>query len=148
ADSANLTTALHVDQFTTAANMTLYNTSLNASIANNKMNFTVDTRDRADKSRYNFAGVFEQPQPNNYVFSFAPEGLLLNYDRWTVPANNKLTITPQNLLASNFVLSRDGQQISINSLSQNLNSPLEVRFDNFRLATVTAFVQSDSTLVD
>jgi len=148
ADSANVTTALHAGQITTAGGMTLYNTSLNASIANNKVNFAVDTRDRSDRSRYNFSGVFEQPQPDNYVFSFAPEGLLLNYERWTVPANNKLTITPQNLLASNFVLSRNGQQISINSLSQNANSPLEVKFDNFRLATVTAFVQSDSTLVD
>lgn len=148
ADSANVTTALHIGQVTTAGEMTLYNTSLNAAIANNKVNFTLDTRDRTDKSRYNFSGVFEQPQPENYVFSFAPEGLLLNYDRWTVPVNNKLTITPQNLLASNFVLSRNGQQISINSLTQNPNSPLEVKFDDFRLATVTAFVQSDSTLVD
>lgn len=147
ADSANVTTAINVGQIT-AGNMTLYNTSLNASIANNKINFKVDTRDRADKSRYNFAGVFEQLQPNQYVFSFTPEGLLLNYDRWTVPADNKLTITSQNILASNFVLGRNGQQISINSLSQNTGSPLEVKFDNFRLATVTSFMQTDSTLVD
>lgn len=131
-----------------SGSMSFYNTSLKASLANNTINFTADIKDRADKSRYNFTAVFRQPQPGQYDFSFAPEGLLLNYERWNVSAGNKLLITPDNVIASNFVLSKSGQQLSINSLSQNANAPLEVKFDNFRLSTITAFVQNDSTLVD
>ncbi|MEO5563197.1 MAG: translocation/assembly module TamB domain-containing protein [Chitinophagaceae bacterium] len=147
ADSNNLRTDLTVAQITSGS-MTLYNTSLKAAIANNKIDFIVDTKDRAGKSRYNFAALFEQPQPGQYVFSFAPQGLLLNYEQWTVPNQNKITITSTDVIASNFVLSKSGQQISINSLSQTAGSPLQVKFDNFKLATVTAFVQSDSTLID
>jgi translocation and assembly module TamB len=132
----------------TSGTMNLYNASVKASLANNTIDFTADIKDRAGKSRYNFAAVLRQPQPGQYSFSFAPQGLLLNYERWTVPADNRLLVTKENVIASNFVLSKSGQQLSINSLSQNPNAPLEVKFSNFRLATLTAFVQTDSTLVD
>lgn len=138
---------LAVQEFSNSS-VQFYNTTLKASLANNTIRFVTDIRDRADKSRYNFAGVFEQPQPGQYSFSFAPEGLLLNYERWSVPANNRILITSDNLVASNFVLSKEGQQLSLNSASQNANAPLEARFTDFRLSTITAFVQSDSTLID
>lgn len=128
--------------------MQFFNSTLNASLANNTIRFVTDIKDQAGKSRYNFAGVFEQPQPGQYSFSFAPGGVLLNYDRWDVNANNRIIITPDNLIASNFVLSKGGQQLSLNSTSQGPNAPLEARFTDFKIATITAFVQNDSTLID
>ncbi|MEO8405547.1 MAG: translocation/assembly module TamB domain-containing protein, partial [Chitinophagaceae bacterium] len=71
-----------------------------------------------------------------------------NYDQWTIGAGNKLMIGTNSITATDFVLSKSGQQLSINSLSQNANAPLEVKFVNFKLQTITAFVQNDSTLVD
>src|SRR5207253_76349 len=65
-----------------------------------------------------------------------------------IGAGNKLMIGTNSITASDFVLSKSGQQLSINSISQNANAPLEVKFVNFKLATITAFVQNDSTLID
>lgn len=132
----------------TSGTMEFYNSTIDASLANNRINFTLDTKDRSDKSRYNFTALFEQPQPGQYSFSFAPEGLLLNYERWSVPAGNKLVITDQNIIATDFTLSNAGQQLSLNSVNQSSTSPLQARFVDFQLATVTAFIQNDSTLVD
>ncbi len=73
---------------------------------------------------------------------------ILNYDTWTVSNNNRISIAKQGVNASNFILSKNGQQLSINSLSANANAPMEVNFDQFRLATLTGFVQTDSTLVN
>jgi hypothetical protein len=132
----------------TSGTMEFYNSTIDASLANNRINFTLDTKDRTDKSRYNFTALFEQPQPGQYSFSFAPEGLLLNYERWSVPVGNKLVISRQNVLATDFTLSNGGQQLSINSLNQSATSPLQARFVDFQLATVTAFIQNDSTIVN
>jgi translocation and assembly module TamB len=128
--------------------MQFFNSTLKASLANNTIRFVTDIKDKADRSRYNFAAVFEQPQPGQYSFSFTPGGLLLNYERWDVNANNRIIITRDNLIASNFVLSKGGQQLSLNSTSQSGNAPLEAKFTDFRIATITAFVQNDSTLID
>lgn len=131
-----------------SGSMALYNTTLKATLVNNTIDFTADVKDRAGKSRYNLAALFRQPQPGQYSFSFKPGGLLLNYEQWTIPNNNEILITGDNVIASNFVLSKSGQQLSINSVTQTAGAPLQVQFSNFRIATVTAFVQNDSTLVD
>lgn len=136
-----------VRHFTSGA-MEFYNSTINASLANNTINFTFNTEDRAGKSRYNFSALFEQPRPDYYSFSFTPEGLLLNYERWAIDPDNELAITPRNIIASDFTLSNGGQQLTLNSISQGPYAPLQARFVDFRLSTITAFIQNDSTLID
>jgi translocation and assembly module TamB len=138
---------LLIDQLN-SGNMALYATSLKATMANNTINFITDTKDRAGQTKYRFSAVFRQPQRGQYSFSLAPGNLLLNYETWSIPANNQLVISKNNITASNFVLNKSGQQLSLNSISQSPDAPLEVRFTNFRLATITAFIQNDSTLVN
>jgi translocation and assembly module TamB len=149
-DGDSIRADILVDQITNPA-LNLYTTSLKANLANNVIDFTLDTKDRAGKTRYNFSALFRQPRAGEYHFSFDPsatDGVILNYERWSVPAGNQIAFSSTNVTAKNFVLSKSGQQISINSVTNAANSPLQARFDNFRLATLTAFVQDDSTLVN
>src|SRR5690606_15281283 len=77
------------------------------------------------------------------------DSLLLNYETWNVSPDNLITITPNNILASNFSLQKGNQRITLNSLPGNENNaPLQVSFDDFRLSTITGFIKSDSLLVD
>jgi hypothetical protein len=46
------------------------------------------------------------------------------------------------------VLSQAGQQLSIQSQGTTPDSPLEVRFNNFQLSTLTGFLKPDTTLVN
>jgi hypothetical protein len=77
-----------------------------------------------------------------------PDSLLLNYDRWTVATDNRLLVTPTYINANNFTLQKGNQQLSIRSAPGTGNQPLNVSFTNFNIATLTAFVQSDSLLVN
>jgi translocation and assembly module TamB len=135
-------------QFSMGKDIRLDNTTLNASIANNNIDFVVNNKDRNGRDKYNIRALLRQPVGNSYEFSINPDSLLLNYDSWAVTGNNKITITPAGVNATNLVLSRSGQHLSINSLSAGINAPMDVNFSNFRLATLTGFIQSDSNFVN
>lgn len=137
-----------VKQFSSGPNIVLDNTTIVARLANNNIDFTLNSKDRSLKDKYNIKGLFQQPATGDYVFSIKPDSLILNYDTWTVSNNNRISIAKQGINASNFILSKNGQQLSINSLSASANAPMEVSFDQFKLATLTGFVQTDSTLAN
>lgn len=133
-----------IEQLTSGKSIALYRTSLDASIADNQVDFTLNIKDKQEKDKYRFSALFRQPQPGDYLFSVKPQQLLLNYDAWVVPGDNQIAILKSDINARNFVLTQNNQQLSINSLSQQLNSPMEVKFGNFKIATLANFVVSDS----
>lgn len=126
----------------------LYNARIDATALNNKVDFKVRIGDKADKDKYRLAGLFTQPTPGNMQISLRGDSLLLNYQPWTVSANNSITITPDQILANNFVLQHQGQQLSLNSAPGSGMRPLNVAFTNFELGTITGFIQDDTLLVD
>lgn len=129
-------------------NIRLDNTTVTARIANNKIDFTLNSKDRGKTDKYRIKALLEQPRNGQYIFSIKPDSLLLNYEVWTVMPNNRITIGTTGINASNLVLSQGSQQLTINSTSTSLTSPLDVTFSNFRLATLTGFVQTDSTFAN
>ncbi|MGZ8540638.1 MAG: translocation/assembly module TamB domain-containing protein [Chitinophagaceae bacterium] len=137
-----------IKQITSGTSIELDNTTLVAKIANNKIDFALNNKDKGLKTKYNIKGLFQQPRTGDYQFAISPDSLILNYDAWTISDKNQIVIAKQGINASNFVLRKNGQQLSINSLSTNPNAPMEVNFDQFKLATLTGFVQTDSTLVN
>ena len=137
-----------VKQFTSGKSIELDNTTITGRLANNTIDFTINSKDKNLKDKYNIKGLFRQPQNGDYQFSIKPDSLVLNYDTWNISANNQIVILQQGINASNFILTKNGQQLSINSISAGANAPMEVKFDQFRLATLTGFVQTDSTLAN
>lgn len=128
-----------------SANLQVNKTTLNGKAQNNQLDVNLNVKDIAGKDRYQLAGLFTS-NANQYQFSFNPNGLMLNYDPWTVSQGNALQFGPRGILARNFELSRAGQSLSINSTPQALNAPLSVNFANFRIETLTSFAQKDSLL--
>ncbi|HYC28860.1 MAG TPA: translocation/assembly module TamB domain-containing protein, partial [Chitinophagaceae bacterium] len=126
----------------------VYGTNISAVVANNEVNLTLNIKDRASKDKYHLTALLRQPTYGNYVFSLQPQQLLLNYDAWTIPSNNTITLTPDGFNVSNFILSKNGQQLSINSASTAINAPINVNFSSFRLGTITGFMQADTSFVD
>src|SRR4030095_7615973 len=100
------------------------------------IDFVINNKDKNLKDKYNIKGILQQPKNGDYQFSIKPDSLILNYDGWTISGNNRLTIARQGINASNFVLSKNGQQLSIKSTSAAADAPMEVNFDQFRLATL------------
>ncbi|MGB8195322.1 MAG: translocation/assembly module TamB domain-containing protein, partial [Chitinophagaceae bacterium] len=126
----------------------IYGVSVDATAANNQVNLALNIKDKGSRDKYSLSAVLRQPTFGNYVVSLEPQGLLLNYDRWSVQQGNSITIAPDGFNVSNFILSMNNQQLSINSASAAVNAPINVNFSNFRLGTITGFMQADTTLVD
>ncbi|WP_121354089.1 translocation/assembly module TamB domain-containing protein [Flavisolibacter nicotianae] len=130
-----------------AAGLDVYATRLNATALHNNINFSVGIDDRNKRNKYILGGLVSLAPDGNMTLHLNPDSLLLNYDRWTVSPNNSIVVG-KGVTANDFTLSQAGQQLRIQSLGTAPSSPLEVRFTNFRIGTLTAFLKPDTTLVD
>jgi len=131
-------------QHITGIGHNLYHTTLNATALNNKIDFNLNIDDKSGRDKYYLTGLLTQPSQGNYTINLRPDSLMLNYDKWVVSENNSITITTDNIIANNFSLQKNDQQLSLQSEGQVLN----VGFANFQLSTITAFMKSDSLLVN
>jgi hypothetical protein len=126
----------------------LFNTRLDATALNNNLDFNLRLGDQNNRDKYVLGGLLRQPSAGTINLSLKPGNLILNYEPWTVSPNNSITITPQQVLANNFILQKGQQQLALQSTGGSGIQPLNVSFTNFRLSTITGFVKSDSLLVD
>ena len=136
------------DHFKSGKSVAMYATNLNGTIANNVIDFFINTKDDSGKNKYALGASVSQPSNNNYTFQIKPTGLLLNYTPWNVNADNNIQFNNGDLIANNFILSKGNEQLLINSIGSGSNRPVSIDFKTFELSTLTAFVQSDSTLVN
>ena len=137
-----------LQQFSSGKSVSVYASTLEGTLQNNNLDFALNIKDKKAASKYNLAGRLSVPDLNNYIFSLNPDNLLLNYDKWSVNAGNRITYINNDINAQNFVLSNAGQQLSVNSNGSAANSPLQVSFTNFKIATLTGFVQDDSLFIN
>lgn len=127
----------------------VYNTDLSATALNNNIDFSLGVDDKAGRRKYVLGGDLSMPASGDMVIHLDSDSLLLNYDSWTVNPNNRIVIGANAITANDFVLSKGGQRLSIQSLAATGGSqPLEVRFTDFRIGTISGFIKSDSVLID
>ncbi|MGZ4048565.1 MAG: hypothetical protein ACXVNN_04325, partial [Bacteroidia bacterium] len=126
----------------------IYATTLEGALQNNNLNFSLNIKDQKSTDKYTLTGLLSIPSGANYTFSLKPGNLLLNYDKWNINEGNSIQYINGGLQAHNFVLSQNNQQLSLNSAETGNNSPLQLNFKNFKIATLTGFVESDSLLVN
>ena len=140
-----LTYKLQVKSFQSSS-IALYNTELSGQAASNQLGVNIFLRDSKRKDRYVLGGTFKSIN-KDYQFSFDPNKLLLDYEKWAVSPENYLQFGKSGVLAHQFNLSKGNQLLSINSTDQTPNSPLKVQFKDFRIETLTKFAEKDSALV-
>lgn len=138
--------SLTADDIKAGTSLKLLYTSLSGSAQNDKLNLALQVDDATKKARYRVAGVFSI-LPNEYQFSFLPNGLLLDYTNWTVAGDNALQFGSKGLLAKDFILSNAGQSLSISSDAQTMNALMTVKFANFKIETLTRAAEQDSLQV-
>ena len=126
----------------------MFNTTLNGTISNNLINYSLHIQDPQGKNKYRIKGTLSQPSLNNYTIQLKPDSLLLNYEAWTINTDNAIQLLNGDIVADKFVLNKGGQQLSLNSIGSGANRPLSIDFKNFEIATLTAFIQTDSLLIN
>lgn len=126
--------------------LSFFNNEISGAAVNNNLDLNLFLRDSKRKDKYVLGGQFKAID-KDYRFSFDPQKILLNYEKWTVAPENYLQFGESGILANQFNLSNGGQLLSINSTDSTLNSPIKVQFKDFKIETLTKFAETDSSLV-
>ncbi|WP_316791938.1 translocation/assembly module TamB domain-containing protein [Pedobacter frigoris] len=129
-----------------SSSLSFFNTEISGEAANNNLGVNVYLRDSKLKDKYVLGGDFKSIN-KDFRFSFDPQKLLLNYEKWAVAPENYIQFGQSGIFANQFNLSKGGQLLSINSTETTPNSPLKVEFKDFRIETLTKFAETDSALV-
>ena len=120
-------------------------TRISGGVSDNVVAYDLLLRDISDKDQYAISGKLEA-KGNNTEVKLDPE-LMLNYQNWNLPADNKLAFGKDGILADNFELSNEGSSLKVQSQSDTPNSPIAVDFTDFKIETITNIVQMDSLQV-
>ncbi|RZK11495.1 MAG: translocation/assembly module TamB, partial [Flavobacterium sp.] len=120
-------------------------TRISGGVNDNVVGYDLLLRDVADKDQYAISGKLEA-KGNTTEIILNPD-LMLNYQDWNLPADNKLAFGKDGILADNFELSNEGSSLKVQSQSDTPNSPIAVDFTNFKIETITNIVQMDSLQV-
>ncbi|TRW24270.1 translocation/assembly module TamB [Flavobacterium zepuense] len=120
----------------------LAQTSLTGDVKDNVITYKLEIDDKKQKQQYMLAGQLKSVNGNTEVV-LDPDGLMLNYDAWTIAQDNLLRFGKDGLYAGNFEMSNDGGSIKLQSESETPNAPLNVELNNFQIETLTNAVQKE-----
>ncbi|MDO7172313.1 translocation/assembly module TamB [Mariniflexile sp. AS56] len=117
-------------------------TILNGKLENNTVDYTLNIKDLENKNKYLISGVFKDSVGAS-IISFNPEKLILNYEDWKIDDTNLIKLDKNNILVSNFKIEKEQQSFSIQSDGDTVTSPIEAKFENFKLESLTSIAISN-----
>lgn len=129
-----------------SAGFKLNHTSLTGDVANNQVTTALDVKDPSDKSMYQLGATLNQTPNDGIRVSLAP-GLMLNYDTWNVGADNFVQYDNAGVIVHNFSMSNGAQSIAAASTTDAPSVPIDVRFTNFQIETLTKIAEQSSLQV-
>jgi hypothetical protein len=125
------------------SNIELINTLISGNVKDSKVDAGLWIKDSTDKEQYHL-GAQMLAENDNFIFTLKPDGLILNYDQWNINPDNSILFGTEGLLAHQFILQNNNQELSFVSQDSALNSPIDARFSNFRIETFTKFIESST----
>lgn len=125
----------------------LSNITLDGFIANDVIDYNVLVKDEKETVQYKIAGNVATADGVLDV-SLKQDGLVLNYEEWSVTPDNRLSIHPKGLVANNLQLSSKGSSILVQSEGTSPESPLNVEFKDFKIEALTEIIRKDDLLAE
>jgi len=144
-DDNRLTYVLSVDSIS-GSGFDLESTHLTGFASDGTLHTALNIEDDNKKSKYQLGAIIHEHM-GNYQFQLIPEGLLINYQPWKVAADNLLQYGKTGILAHHLDLSHEKSEIEVKSIPDQPNSPIQINFSHFDLATVSKFLEKDSVLI-
>ena len=122
----------------------IQNATIKSDIVNNDIKFDFLVKDSVNVDRHQVLGDLAA-NGNKYKLSLR-DNLLLNYEDWATDTNGFVEYETDNLLVRNLVLKNKAQSLTVNSTTEQPNSPLDIKIDNIAIGPMIAIVTQDSTL--
>lgn len=121
--------------------------SLTGAARDNDMTIKLAVAGNGKRKQFVVGGLLNSLGPG-YRFSFNPDQLVINGDRWTVPEENYLQYDTNLLYANNIQLQHGDSYIALNSIGPVApNAPLQVQFSNFEIGYIMESFQREDSLV-
>lgn len=120
----------------------LTNTLLSGTVLQNQLDFGLWIKDQEDMERYHL-GVGMQVEAGNFVIRLLENGLMLNYDAWEIDPENALIFGKDGVHARNIILHQGDQRLMVMSQYDNINAPIDLIFENFRIETFSKMLESE-----
>lgn len=125
----------------------LANIVLDGFIANDVIDYNLLVKNDKEEVQYKIAG--NVATANDLIaVTLKQDGLVLNYETWNIAADNKLTLFPKGIVAHNLQLMNNKSAIIVNSDGNTPESPLNLKFKDFKIETLTEIIRKDSLLAE
>lgn len=112
---------------------------------NDKVLINLQIKDEEEKDRFLIRGIFRELD-NNYALSLDGDSLILNYEQWSLEADNSIVFGKNGLFFEKIVLLKNEQRLSIYSDPPQFSAPLIIDFRDFQIETLSEIVSGDSLL--
>ncbi|MEO6903816.1 MAG: translocation/assembly module TamB domain-containing protein [Bacteroidia bacterium] len=122
------------------------NIHFDGNVKNNKIDFQLNSSKNDSTKMLALGGILESID-KSFVLRLHPN-LILNNTTWSVKEGNHLDFTSEGLRAENLILLDKQQSISIQSIAKEIPAPLEIKFKNFEMETLSKIIQNDTTLAE
>ncbi|MAW94557.1 MULTISPECIES: translocation/assembly module TamB domain-containing protein [unclassified Leeuwenhoekiella] len=123
----------------------LQNTRLEGALQNSKLALDFSSMHKNERLMHIASEI--ELQDDVVTLHILPEELILNKNSWDVNPNNRIAFRENNTVFTDFVLSYNNQRVEAgNNLPRVSKEHLGVQFDNFKLSTITSFLNPDESL--
>lgn len=140
---------LTADQFNLTDTIHLKNIVFNSQISSDDLEYNLlwDNKDGiANKADLNGKAKFS---PQLIEFRILPSEIYIEDQQWTVSNDNKITIDTSDLFISNLTFFSREQSITVNGkITENLNQPLDIKFNQFNIANFNTFTKKNGFVFD
>jgi hypothetical protein len=121
----------------------IINTLISGTVKDNLLDFGLWIKDADEKEQYHL-GATALAENKDFILKLKPDGLTLNFEKWQISPDNQIQFGRQGIIAQNFLLQNGNQLLSANSQSNEFNSPIDIKFNDFRIETFTKFLETNT----
>ncbi len=140
----NLNYRLHWNQVTVSDQFDINDLTLEGQLFGGLIRNRLLQRDLSGKRRFEIQ-AFIGPGDSTVQVALSPN-LWLNYQKWTLPDNNLVTVRPDRIDVKNWRLTYRDQMVELTS-SEAFSDALEINFNNFRLENISSLVEYEGELL-
>ncbi|MBZ9788054.1 translocation/assembly module TamB domain-containing protein [Psychroflexus sp. CAK57W] len=120
-------------------------TQLDGEFKDSQLNLNLNAF-KDDKDYFSSAVSISFEDEELYRLNVSPDKLILNGSPWIIPEDNEIVYQNDTVKVTNFKFTRNRQEIELTNKLDFENYHLGIVFDNFRLSTITNYLNPDDKL--
>lgn len=144
-DKEKLDYRLRVAEVSTSSLKT-ENLNLGGQLKDNSLSFQLNTNKDDSTQLLAIGGLLKSVAGSAYALQFNP-GLVFNAESWSMDAANRLVFGKDGLYAEKVIIANGPRQIAINSAQPQPGAPLEIKFTDFELMTISKLLENNDELL-